>query len=109
MSATAATIDVDSWKKRSAFAGLGELIGWVVAVLTRLLAMQVVTWSKCRAAAASSTKDSASAIRDTMSNSMVGSSGMTISTAGATGVRATTMARYVKAVKSVQALGHRWC
>jgi len=108
-SAAADTIEVDSWKKRSAFAGLGLLFGWVVAVLTRLLAMRVVTWSRRRAAAASITKDSASAIRDTMSSIMVGSSGMAISTAGATGVRATVMTRYVKAVRIVQTLGQRWC
>ena len=78
-------------------------------MLTRLLAMRVMTWSRRRADAASITKDSASAIRDTMSSIMVGSSGMAISTAGATGVRATMMERYITAVRSVQVLGQRWC
>jgi hypothetical protein len=108
-SAAAATIEVDSWKKRSAFAGLGMLLGWVVVVLTRLLAMRVMTWSRRRAAAASITKDSASAIRDTMHSIMVGTNGMAISTAGATGVRATMMERYITAVRRVQVLGPRWC
>jgi hypothetical protein len=78
-------------------------------VLTRLLAMVEVTWRRRRAAVANSTKDSARAIRDTMSSNMVGSSGMAIRTAGATGVRAAAMARYVKAGRSVKAMGQHWC
>lgn len=83
--------------------------GWVMSELTRLLAMWMVTWSRRRAAAASRTRDSARAIRDTMSISMVGNSGMAISTAGTTGVRAAATAVNVRAVRSVKALGHRWC
>jgi hypothetical protein len=55
--------------------------------------MVKVTWSRRRAAAVSSTKDSASAIRDTMSSIMVGSSGRAIITAGTAGVRARRVAR----------------
>jgi hypothetical protein len=85
---------VDSWKKRSAFAGLDEeLVGWDMGVLTRPLALEKLTWTRRRAAKVSSTKDSASAISDTMSNIMVGSSGRAIITAEAAGVRATTVAK----------------
>jgi len=67
-------------------------------VQTRLLAKWVMAWSKRRAAAMSSTKDSAVATRDTMSSNMVGNSGMAMRTAGTTGVKATAIAEYDRAM-----------